>query len=192
MREETLKLEKVKKSCKITARVAMVLEILMLSFMTVCIIGAIVCYSQRQQINSEIMNTESGMQEAESNNMKLMMNELGVGGVLKFTVNPDKMIENNEYAELASVACIMGGIVLAMVALIFDILRRLFKLINKSETPFEETVIKKIKVLFIVISVEILVMVGLGVAAVVALICWSIYNIMDYGFTLQKQIDETL
>lgn len=192
MREEALKLEKVKKSCRITARVAMIMEIIMLVSMVLCISSAIVCYSVRQQINSELMNAENETQELQFENIKNMMNELGVGGALKFTVNTKQMIEDNEYAEAASAVCVMGGIVLAMIALIFDILRRVFKLINKSETPFEETVIKKIKILFIVISVEILVMVGLGVAAVVALICWSIYNIMDYGFTLQKQIDETL
>ena len=37
-------------------------------------------------------------------------------------------------------------------------------------------------------TAKILLMTGLGEALLVALICWSIYNIFDYGYTLQKQL----
>ena len=188
MREEELKLEKVKKSCNITAKVSQVLEVIMIVGAILCVVGAACCFGFRNEINSTITSSV----DMSENFMTSFENASDIGGLITFSFNPESMMSAGEYGQVAAIYCIFGGVICAMVAAVFDVIRRIFKIIKTSETPFTEAVLKKIRVLFIIISVEILLMVGLGDAAIVALICWSIYNILDYGFTLQKQVDETL
>ena len=188
MREEELKLEKVKKSCNITAKVSQVLEVILIVGAILCVVGAACCFGFKDEINSTI----SSSVDMSENFMTSFENSSDIGGLITFSFNPERMMSAGEYGQVAAIYCIFGGVICAMVAAVFDVIRRIFKIIKTSETPFTEAVLKKIRVLFIIISVEILLMVGLGDAAIVALICWSIYNILDYGFTLQKQVDETL
>lgn len=190
MREEAMKLEKVKKSSKITATVAKVLEVMLIVGTLVCIAGAIICFCMNDQINEgyeQIISTDQDAME-----LTKAMDQIEVGGVLSFSVTTEKLIAEGQYGQAAGIMCLAGALVCAMVAAVFAIIKRIFQTINVSETPFDEKVLVKIKRLFIIISIELLLMVGVLEAALTALVCWSIYNILDYGFTLQKQYDETL
>lgn len=190
MREEEMKLEKVKKSCNVTTKVSQVLETILIVGAILCFVGAACCFGFKDDINAGI--AESIVMSEDFANSLDFSNQTEFGGLIRFGFDASDMLAEGNYGMVSAIYCLLGGVVCGMVAAVFDIIRRIFKTIKASETPFDEAVLKKIKVLFIVISVEILLMVGLGVAAIVALICWSIYNILDYGFTLQKQIDETL
>ena len=193
MREEALKLEKVKKSCKTTAKVAQVLEIIVIVAFALCIVGAVICFCTRNEIDNSMIQimTQTGDATLE-NGYASFDTDTQIGGLLSFSFNSEKLIEAGEYGLLSAVYCLMGAILCAVAAAIFDLIRRIFKLIMASETPFDEGVLKKIKVLFIIICVAILVTSGLGEAVLAALILRSIYTILDYGFTLQKQVDETI
>lgn len=190
MREEALKLEKVKKSCKTTAKVAQVLEIIVIVAFALCIVGAVICFCTRNEIDNGM--TQRMAQTGDGMGYASFDTDTQIGGLLSFTVDSEKLVEAGEYGLLSAVYCLMGAIVCAVAAVIFDLIRRIFKLIMASETPFDEGVLKKIKVLFIIICVAILFTSGLGEAVLAALILRSIYNILDYGFTLQKQVDETI
>ena len=192
MREEELKLEKIKKSCNITAKVAFALEIILIVATVLCVVGGSMCFAFSSQIDQEIAVAMSQADKEEMVGSFASVDETSFGGLLQFTFNTDNLIENGEYGKVLGTYCFVGAAICAMVAVAFDMLRRIFKTIKTSETPFEEEVLKKLKVMFIVITVEILLMSGVGEALILGLICWSVYNIMDYGFTLQKEIDETL
>lgn len=194
MREEELKLERVKKSCKITKRVAKVIEGIVIACAAICAVCAIVCFCLRGRIDSEVAAQMSQFpaEAQEIENELLHADEIEIGGLLSLSVNTAKLVRNGEYGLLCVTYCLIGAIACALISVVFDLLRRIFKTIEVSETPFDEAVIKKIRVLFIVITGAILLLSGIGEAALTGLICWSIYNILDYGFTLQKEFDETL
>lgn len=192
MREEELKLEKIKKSCNITAKVAFALEIILIVATVLCVVGGSICFAFSSQIDQGFAVAMSQADKEEMVGSFASVDETSFGGLLQFTFNTDNLIENGEYGKVSGTYCFVGAAICAMVAVAFDMLRRIFKTIKTSETPFEEEVLKKLKVMFIVITVEILLMSGVGEALILGLICWSVYNIMDYGFTLQKEIDETL
>lgn len=195
MREEAIKLENVKKSCKITAKVSQVLEIIMIVCTTLLLVFAVFCFATREEIDNGMIEMQQS-NEASANDLNATFADFGkefkVGGGVFVAFDTTKMIEDGEYGKVSGIYCLMGAVLCLMFTAVFDILRRIFKEINISETPFEENVLKKIKRLFIIICIEIFIMVGLGAAALTALVCWSIYNILDYGYTLQKQYDETL
>lgn len=192
MKEAELKLEKIKKSCNITAKVAFVLEIFLIVATVLCIVGSIICFSVKDEINNSF---SSSMQQEELNEMKEAfgaVDNISFGGAIVYGVNTETFIEKEDFGSLFGIYCIFGAVVCVMVTAIFDMLRRIFKTIKTSETPFDEVVIAKVKRLFIIICVELLLMSGVGMALLIGLICWSVYNILDYGFTIQKQYDETL
>lgn len=192
MREEAIKLEKVRKSCNITEKVAMVLEIILLVATILCIIGGALCFGFRGQIDQGIAEVVAAGEHAEVDSSFQALNNLEIGGFLKFTIHMDELLANKEYGTIMVTICGFAAVVCGMVALIFDLIRRIFKAIRISETPFDRAVIAKVKVMFIIICVELLLMSGLGNAVLAGLIFWSITNILEYGFTIQQQIDETL
>lgn len=192
MSEEALKLEKVKKSCKITATVSHVLETILIVGAVLCMLGGIICLFNNKGINQSIAQMSTQQEMTEFINNTNVFDDASIGGVLKFTVHMDQLIQDGEYGIIYAIFCFFGVVICGMTALVFDMIRRIFKVIRTSETPFSEKVLKGIKVMFIVICVELLLMSGLGSAVLAALIFRSIYNILDYGFTIQQQIDEML
>ena len=64
--------------------------------------------------------------------------------------------------------------------------------LENSDTPFDESIMKKIKTVFGLITIVVFFSVGLGAAVLVGVGFWSMYCILDYGYVLQKEADETL
>lgn len=188
MREETLKLDKVKKSCKITATVSLVLEIILIVCAVCCILGGVVCAALRNEINQAMPEV---MTQQELDEFQVSLSALGTASI-EGILHTDELMNNGDYGMICTVLCFYAAIICGIATVLFDTIRRIFKTIRISDTPFTQKVLKGIKVMGIVISIELLIMSGVGVAVLGALIFWSIYNIMDYGFTIQQQIDETL
>ena len=192
MREEELKLEKIKKSCNITYKLSLALEIIMIVAAIACVVGGIICFSMREQLNTEILNTISQTDSNEIENAFSTLDQVSLGGILKFNANTEQMIDAGEYSEMLIVLIASGALICGVAAGIFGILASIFKTIKISETPFNDKVLKKLRRIFIAIVVILLLTSGLGEAVFAGLIGWSVYCILDYGFTLQKQFDETL
>jgi len=192
MREETLKLAKVKKSCKVTATVSQVLEIILIAATCICIVGAIICFCLNKDVNESIATISTQSEMKEFMNISNALDDVSIGGILKLTVHMEQLTAEGQYGIASGIVCLFGAVICGMTALVFDMIRRIFKTIRTSETPFSPEVLKGIRILSIIICAELLLMSGVGTAALAALISWSIYNILDYGFTIQQQIDETL
>lgn len=125
--------------------------------------------------------------------------ELGING----SVNLDGVFEGeygenavdllNSFARIGMVlGMIFAAIMSAAAAVVWWLIERIFKEIKESDSPFTESILKKLKVVFIIISILPLFTNGVGAAIVTALICWAIYCIIDYGYALQNEVDETL
>lgn len=79
-----------------------------------------------------------------------------------------------------------------VVAVIFWLVEGIFKQIKESDSPFTDAILKKLRIVFIVISILALLTNGIWAGAITALLCWAIYCIIDYGYALQLEVDETL
>lgn len=77
-----------------------------------------------------------------------------------------------------------------MLALII-VLRKTFLEIVKSDTPFREEILRRIRLTGILLTALVL-RYSIANAVIVGLTAWCVYCIFDYGVELQKNEDETL
>lgn len=187
MREQELKLEKVRKSCQTAKKITGALKILMIVSAILCFVGAGVLFGLKDKVNEVLVSQEQNQPGSiEINDMDFE------SGLLAFDIDVDEMKAEGTYAENFAIMCIAGGVVLIAMAVIFMLIQKIFIIIEEEESPFSEKVLNKIKKLFIAIAVIMGLEVGLGIGLFLALFFWCLYNIMDYGYALQKEIDETL
>lgn len=185
---ETVKLVKVRKSCKITATVARIFKIILTVVAVLCLVGGIICFVVRNDI-------DAGMADSLNKNGNvafLNIDNIEVNGLISFTFDLEKLANEGKYAMVSIISCLIGFAYSLFIAIIFGIAESIFKAVIKNETPFDENVIKKMKVFFIVLTAVILVFSGIGGGVFTGLFCWSIYTIFDYGYEIQKEVDETL
>lgn len=183
MREQELKLAKVKRSCKTAKTVTSVFGILLVVATVLCIIGAVICYTFRGQINEAIASQTSAV---------ITYTNLHTNGILNFSFDVDKLAQSGLYAQLFAIYCSFGAACTAVTSLILLSIRKIFVVIEKSESPFTEDIMKRMKKTFIGLAIVTGLFVGVGPCLFVALIFWCIYCIMDYGTAIQTEIDETL
>lgn len=87
--------------------------------------------------------------------------------------------------------CFAGAISIILVIVAFSFLKKAFVHIHDSETPFQESTLKDLKISFIVITVLCFTY-SLLFGVVLLLILKCLYNIFKYGCELQTESDETL
>jgi len=187
MREQELKLAKVKKSCNTARKVAKAFMIFFIVCAVLCLASAGIMYGFKNEINNELKTAVENGDE----NIKIDIEDFETG-VFSFEVDQQKMIDNGSYAETFAIYVILAAVVCVSMAIIFGLIQRIFILIDEDGSPFGEKVLKKIKTIFIAIAIICGLEIGLGLGLFLGLFFWCLYCIMDYGATLQKEIDETL
>ena len=80
---------------------------------------------------------------------------------------------------------------LAVFAVFLLIVGKVFEELKNSDTPFTESIQKKLKITAILVTLMVMTE-SLGMAAIVALGFWCVYSVFGYGIELQKNEDETL
>ena len=187
MREQELKLEQVKKSCNTARKVAKGFMIFFIVCAVICIAGAGIMYGFKNDINNEI---KTAMERGDES-IHIDIDDFE-SGVFSFKVDQDKMIENGTFAETMSLYVLAAAIVCVSVAVILGLVQKIFIVMDEEGSPFGENVLKRIKAIFIAISIIVGLEIGLGIGLLAGLLFWCLYCILDYGATLQKEIDETL
>ena len=186
MRDNEMKLAKVKKSCAISKKVVNVLKVIMLVFLILCAIAAVVVLGFRNQINAE-------MPAAIANgNVNFDVSDININGIIDLSIPVEMMLERGNYAGVYALTCGYGAGACAIIFAIFATLVNVFKTIEGSDTPFCDLVLSKIKKTFILLVVMTALFTGLGFAAVLGLSFWCVYRIFEYGVALQNEVDETL
>ena len=99
MREEELKLEKIKKSCNITAKVAFALEIILIVATVLCVVGGSICFAFSSQIDQGVAVAMSQADKEEMVGSFASVDETSFGGLLQFTFNTDNLIENAVFVD---------------------------------------------------------------------------------------------
>ena len=204
MNEYEIKLANVKKSCDVARKVAKVLSVIMVIFATFFVvsgIGFIVCRGiVNECMTIEVDKNFNGetimhvMQIIDSNGTTNELFEFSnsYGVLIGTTYLMKHFIGKEMYAEAFGVGFISLGVTIAIIAGIFIIIMKVFKLIQNSDTPFGVDIMKRLKSVFIIITVYTFFSEGLGSAVLTGAVFWSVYCILDYGYVLQKESDETL
>lgn len=219
--DTSAKLAQVKKSCNVLEIVFKVFKIVCIVGACICLVASIgfaivgnrvVSFNNGSgpKINvhffdNDILSYENGklsgpfagiIEEALEDSIE---DNLGIQG----HVNLSNVLEG-EYGPVATdllngyvrwgtfVALLCGALFACAVAFVFYLIEGIFKEIKDSESPFTEAILKKLRIAFILISVLALLGNGLWAGAITGLICWAVYCIIDYGYALQSEVDETL
>lgn len=189
MRDEMVKLEKVKKSCKISKNLSKIIA----CFVTigfVCVTAVIIAFGVigYDKINSEI---EKSIESGDAS-LVFDFDDVNFNGALQLNLKLNEMVKQGKYAEAISLLCVFVAFVTASVAVVFWMLVSIFKMVAESNTPFTVNILKRLKAVFIMVTVIATLASGIGLGVIVGCIGWSLYSIFDYGFVIQQEIDETL
>lgn len=187
MTEQEKKLEKVKKSCATTKKVIDAVRMILLVGMIACIVGGILCIVFRDKIDHELSA------RVERGNVKFSVETLSMGGgLLNLDISTREITEEGNYALVSTIYCFCGAVILVVFSVIFGMLSKIFESIETSESPFAKELLQKLRRVFIIFTIVTVWFVSVGFAVILGLSFWCIYGIMDYGITLQTEVDETL
>lgn len=197
MREYEIKLANVKKSCNTVRKVAKVLSIFFAVISVVMLVGGIFMFAFRSDINKY-----TSIEEVDGKMVAHICDKDGTEyttlynlviksslGAIDFT---GAFVNKGMAAEGMGVGFFILAAFTGILFGIFVIIMNAFKVIGNSDSSFNETVMKKLKTAFIIITVYTFFSVGLGASVLAGVVFWCIYCILDYGYALQKEADETL
>lgn len=188
MENQEMKLQKIKKSCKVSATILKVFSIIVLVLAVAFFTGATLMLANAQKVNNYLVSDESGdVGESLIETFGDVEMESSIDALQEFMDDckyPIVMI-------CASYLYILG-IALVVVLIALSILRKVFVVIYESGTPFSVEVLKKLKKVFIFITIFMFLTTGGIMAIITAMILFCIYNIFSYGVSLQELSDETL
>ena len=189
-RQENLqKLKKVSGVLKKVAKVLKIILIIFASFMAACALFSVITgasglmnkiYEAYPQFWSEVKvsNNSKGLLFIDSGSTTLKV--LYEQGLL------DKFMYGN------AVSCIGIATELAVYAVILHFLRKLFTLINESETPFNDSLLKPFKICFIILTIVIALRYNLISGILIGGLLACLYFIYAYGCNMQEDEDQTL
>ncbi|MDD6039556.1 MAG: hypothetical protein PUD20_12285 [bacterium] len=185
---ENEKLAKVKKSCNIAHQVSKVLMTILIVASLITLGVGIYMLCNQDRVNSAIAN-----QLQENPGATITVDETRFGdGLICFTLDVNDELEQGMYAIALGKVCIFAFVMCLVFAIIFANIVSIFKTIKISETPFCEAVLKKLKATFIKLFVICVLVFGVTEAIMLGMFLWCVYCILDYGFALQQEVDETL
>ncbi len=204
MSNENIKLAKIKKSCHVASMITKIMFVL-------CIVGTVIAIGTGIYFIADRKNLNDAYEQAAEVGSMDITKEFGKINVHLVRINYNDVISPealknvdssipavkevlNETPYSLSIGLylmIIGGSIFLLTVAMF-LLNRVFKIIEKEETPFSDKVLKNLLVSLLIIDVIIAMSAGIGFGALAGLITWALYTIMDYGRTLQIQSDETL
>lgn len=187
MSKQEIKLQRIKKSCKISSKVVSVTFVILIVVCAMLLVGMIVAAANAKALNEAIITT--GMEEDINSfiNVEQMNFTSDIPALQEY-------FDANQYKYAFSVIAYLGVMfaysVVACVSLGFA--KHIFKLLEQTESPFDKRILKTLKITFIFLSVVIALSLSNVFGVICALIFWCIYNFFSYGCELQKLSDETL
>lgn len=201
MIEENAKIKKIQKSCKVANIVSKIFMIIAIIGCTICLITGIVILTHTEKYDKEITESLKKSQKDRS---------LGVGGFRIAEIRDGELVvtekmtssvpsiqkyfdeHQNSAALPIGFYLLMAAAMCGMLAFALSMLSGIFGIIVKEGNPFVDKVKKKVFIAMIIISALVTFTAGAGFGALLALLTWVVYTIIDYGCTLKTLSDETL
>ena len=189
-RQENLqKLKKVSSGFEKAAKVLKILLIILASFMAACAIFSAIAgvtglmnkiYEAYPEFWSKVKVDYDSKGLMFIKGGSTTVKELYEQGLL------DKFMYGN------AVSCISIATELTVYAIILHFLRKLFALINETETPFNPSLLKPFRVCFIILTIVIVFRYSLFPGILIGGLLACLYFIYAYGCNMQEDEDQTL
>ena len=180
MNQEMIKLEKVQKSCSTVKMVAKIMMIIAIIGAVCGLIAGIATLAVAPQYADRLAELEAAGKIS-----------LSTGVTSKITAQ----LSPNDVVPLTTVLAIYSfetTVVLAAFAFIMHMISSAFGIIEKADSPFTDTAIKKLITALVIVCIIVGIFGGIAYGTLLGVITWAIYTILDYGRVLQIQSDETL
>ena len=192
MNEENMKIAKIKKSCHIGKTVSNIMCVFAIVGCVCCAVAGIGVYAKKAETEPQLIQlTEE--EKFDTDRINAFYIDLGNPEEWHSDIPAVQDIIDN-YPNTFSVVTyllIMSG-ALALTAVMTKLISKTFETIETEDTPFTDKVIKKVMIVMIFGSAVLLMTTGMAQGILGGLVTWAVYNILDYGKTLQVQSDETL
>ncbi len=183
MREEVVKLEKVKRNCgkaMVVARIARIFG-LVLAILTLVLGVGLVAF--RKPLDQALADAEA---KGDWDRAEWRAGiEIGI-----FDVFTTSLTSEGGAVMLAKVMFV-SGVWMAVLTVTLYYVEKMFGEIQNGDSPFRESVLKRMKVIFALATVMALDN-SLLIGFVVGFSLWCVYQIFEYGGELQRFSDETL
>lgn len=179
MKEEKTIIEKIQKTSNTGVIVTTIVKIFCIAMSVITILAGIIMVGVSDWFNrvfEELIATG-----------ELQMNDLDF---LEGTLMRN-LFEQGDFATTIGAEIIAMGAMLLCTAVLIHFVGKVFKEMRESYSPFQISVIKNLKVVF-VLATLLIVSSSLGIGIIVAIAFWCVIHIFEYGCELQKQSDETL
>jgi len=184
---QVTRLQKVKNSCKVANTVVNIAFIITLVASILLFVLSIVFIADIKDVNDSIANSEVGNIVEQITNVEKFKIESSIPALQKYFDNHDYVYA---YAVMAYIA--VGLIIAVVTTVLMGLLKKIFKVILESDSPFDDQVIKNLRTVFIAVVVMIGLTVSVPIALIIGVIFVCVYNIFLYGKELQRLSDETL
>lgn len=182
------RLQKVKNSCKVASVVASITFIIALVSSVVFLGLSIVFIANAESFNNEIVNSGVGGAIEQMIDVEDFEVTSNISSIQEYVDS-----HNYVYSLIVMAYFIVPGLIIAVATtVLMGLLKRIFKIILQSESPFDDRVAKYLKAVFIAFAVVIGLTVSVPIALILGVIFVCVYNIFLYGKELQRLSDETL
>lgn len=188
VKEQSKKLENVKTSITKVRKVLQVLTTITKVGFILCIVGVILAGVYAKPLNKAI---QQSVQEGTGIFTVEVSNEF-VGGIVKGDMDLQQLADKGEYATVIMITVSINAAMLLIMYVIMKKLIRSILEIEKSETPFSKSILASFKQVFILVSIMVGIMSDVSVLITVIVVFVCIYKIIEYGITLQDEIDQIL
>ena len=194
--EESIKITRIKKSCKVGKTVSNILFI-------ICIVGSICALAAGIFIFSMGKEFDVTVEQAIDAGYITEGDSMGTSAIVHISLfDTDNLhsdipswqaaIDDHPYAVSYGATCFFLAVSCAVIAVMMKLISGIFAMIIKEDTPFTDKVIKRVTIVMIAVSAALFLTTGTAFGILGGIITWVVYTILDYGKTLQIQSDETL
>ena len=180
MKEEKTIIEKIQKTCRIGCVETNIFKIFGIVMSAVMILMGIVFVGENERINlvlKEAIGVETHMLD-------------GGLGLLEEKVLKS-LLEEDNFAMVIGLELIVAGVILICSAIMMHFVGKIFKEMRESYSPFQLSIVKNLKVVFVLVTLLALSS-SLATGLIVGIALWCVIHIFEYGCELQRQSDETL
>ena len=174
-------MDKIRKSSNAALIIANICKIFCIAMGTLAFITGVMLVGFNERFNEELSKAlQAGESMPELDDMGML---LGFGNKL--------ISQSDNYGITLGVHLITVGVILAILAVLMHYISKVFKGIKDGYSPFQLSIVKNMKVAFVIITLLSLNN-SLLIGALIGFSLWCAIYIFEYGCELQKQSDETL
>lgn len=198
MNQENEKLQKVKKSCSIVNKVCIALTIILIVGCVASFIGGIAVIGMGREFDAKLQEAkDAGIVTTDHTTRIGSSSKINIEVFAPANIDTDvpavrEFLDSQPMATFYGMTVIGAGLVLAALAVVMRIVSSAFKIIEEEGSPFTDRVIRRITVTMAIVSILVGITASMAFGALLGVITWALYTILDYGKVLQIQSDETL